>query len=156
MLSQPAEKDRSSPDPPRGGMAGPFATRPTPRYRRVLVVQDAAAFRRIIVRNLASRGVGVREVQTVDQAVAAVAKERPDLLLLDVNLPDRSGWGVLRELRRCGIELPTVVVSAVRVPASRLEEFRPLAYFPKLSPLEALLRLVVGVDGDEPAGETAR
>lgn len=144
MLSQPAEKDRSSPDPSRGGMAGSFATRPALRDRRVLVVEDEAAFRRIIVRNLASRGVEVREADTAGQAIADIAEDRPDLLLLDLNLPDRSGWDVLRALRRQGIDVPTVVISAVRVPISRLEEFRPLAFLPKPFPLEALLRLVLG------------
>jgi DNA-binding response OmpR family regulator len=65
-------------------------------------------------------------------------------LLLDINLPDRSGWDVLRELRRRGTDVPTIIVSAVRVSPNRLEEFHPLAYLPKPFPLEALLRLVLG------------
>jgi DNA-binding response OmpR family regulator len=70
--------------------------------------------------------------------------DRPDLLLLDINLPDQTGWDVLRELKRHGKEVPTIVVSAVRVSQSRLNEFHPLAYLPKPFPIEALLRLVLG------------
>jgi hypothetical protein len=51
---------------------------------------------------------------------------------------------VLRELKRRGTDVPAIVVSAVRVSRSRLEEFHPLAYLPKPFPIEALLRLVVG------------
>jgi DNA-binding response OmpR family regulator len=50
----------------------------------------------------------------------------------------------LRELRRRGTDVPTIIVSAVRVSPNRLEEFHPLAYLPKPFPLEALLRLVLG------------
>ncbi len=70
-------------------------------------------------------------------------------MLLDINLPDHSGWDVMRELRRLGIDVPTIVVSAVRVSQSRLEEFHPMAYLPKPFPLEALLRLVFKTGGEE-------
>ncbi|HEX5505723.1 MAG TPA: response regulator [Thermomicrobiales bacterium] len=110
--------------------------------RRILIVEDEATLRRVIARNLAGRGHLVREAGTAAAAVAAVLAERPDLLLLDLDLPDASGWDVLRELRRRGIAVPTVVVSAVRLGPGRLAEFTPLAYLPKPFPLDALLRLV--------------
>jgi hypothetical protein len=47
------------------------------------------------------------------------------------------------------VEVPTIVVSAVQVPQSRLDEFKPRAYLPKPFPLEALLELVLA-DGPEP------
>lgn len=121
------------------------------RFRRVLVVEDEARLRRIIALSLASRGHEVREVGTAADAVRAAVDERPELMLLDLNLPDQSGWDVLRDLRDSGVEVPTVVVSAVRVVPSRLEEFRPLAYLPKPFPLEALLRLVREGARPEPA-----
>ncbi len=113
-------------------------------YRHILVVEDEATLRRVIVRNLTSRGYRVREAETATAAIAAALAEPPDLILLDINLPDRTGWDVLRELRSRGIDLPTVVVSAVRVSQGRIAEFRPLAYLPKPFPLEALLRIVEG------------
>jgi DNA-binding response OmpR family regulator len=111
-------------------------------YRSVLLVEDEATFRRVIARNLSGRGLLVREVGTAEEAVDVSTADRPDLMLLDINLPDRSGWDVMRELHRLGIDVPTIVVSAVRVNQSRLEEFHPMAYLPKPFPLEALLRLV--------------
>lgn len=153
MAARLAETRRVSVDQPSEANAEPIDASPTSRYQTVLVVEDEAAFRHIIARNLTARGVKVREADTADQAIAGVAEDRPDLLLLDLNLPDRSGWDVLRELRRRGINVPTVVISAVRVPTSRLEEFRPLAYLPKPFPLEALLRLVLGSASDELDGE---
>ncbi|HLZ31573.1 MAG TPA: response regulator [Chloroflexota bacterium] len=126
----------------------------TGRYRSVLLVEDEATFRRVIARNLSGRGLLVREVGTADEAVALSTADRPDLMLLDINLPDRSGWDVMRELRRQGIDVPTIVVSAVRVSQSRLEEFHPMAYLPKPFPLEALLRLVFKTSSGEPRGPT--
>src|SRR5688500_13179869 len=92
----------------------------SPRYSNVLLVEDEAAFRQIIARNLARRGVRVRECDTAAAATSAVAADRPDLLLLDLNLPDRTGWDLLRSLRARGIDVPTVVISAVSVSQARL------------------------------------
>jgi len=109
----------------------------------VLLVEDEVPLRRVVARNLTSRGVEVSEAGTAVEAVQAATHEAPDLLLLDINLPDQTGWDVLRELKRRGRDLPTIVVSAVRVNQHRLDEFRPLAYLPKPFPIDALLRLVL-------------
>jgi DNA-binding response OmpR family regulator len=113
-------------------------------FRRVLLVEDEEPLRRVITPNLGVRGVQVREAASAWAALQAVVEERPELMLLDINLPDRTGWDVLRELKRGGFEVPTIVVSAVRVSQSRLDEFQPLAYLPKPFPIDALLRLVIG------------
>lgn len=125
-------------------------------YRHILIVEDETILRRVIGRNLSSRGHVVREAATAAEAIEALRVERPDMILLDINLPDRSGWDILRELRQSGVEVPTIVISAVRVSPSRLAEFRPLAFLPKPFPLEALLRLVGLEYGHEhSAGDTA-
>ncbi len=124
-------------------------------YRRVLIVEDEVLLRRIIARNLAGRGLDVREADSAEAAVNAIAEERPDLLLLDINLPDRTGWNVPRELNLRDSGVPTIVMSAVRARPSRLDEFRPLAYLPKPFPLESLLRLVLEPAAEPDAGDEA-
>ncbi len=114
-----------------------------PRYSRVLVVEDERPLRTVVARNLSSRGIDVREAATAKEALQAVREKIPDLLLLDINLPDRTGWDVLRDMARQRLEVPTIVVSAVRVSQSRLDEFKPIAYLPKPFPIDALLRLVL-------------
>jgi DNA-binding response OmpR family regulator len=116
-------------------------------YRSVLIVEDEQPLRKLIARNLVGRGHTVREAETADEALDAVRKELPDVMLLDINLPDRTGWDLLRELRAEDISVPTIVVSAVNVSPGRLAEFKPLAHLPKPFPLDSLLRLV---RGDEP------
>ncbi|MHB1416178.1 MAG: response regulator transcription factor [Chloroflexota bacterium] len=110
-------------------------------FRSILVVEDEDVLRRVIARNLARRGHVIREAATAAEALMALHADCPDLLLLDINLPDRTGWDVLRELRQCGREVPTVVVSAVQIGPGRIHEFQPLAYLPKPFPMEALLRI---------------
>jgi DNA-binding response OmpR family regulator len=118
------------------------ATDHEPHIRRVLLVEDEEALRKVVARNLSSRGIEVSEAGTAAEAIRATAAACPDLLLLDINLPDQTGWDVLRELKRRGTAVPTIVVSAVRISQSRMDEFQPLAYLPKPFPIEALLRLV--------------
>lgn len=115
-----------------------------PAYRSVLIVEDDDAFARVIERNLTSRGVSVRRAATVAEACAAIAAERPELLLLDINLPDRTGWDVLRDPVSKAPRIPTIVLSATPLKPERVAEFKPLAYLPKPFPLDVLLRLVVG------------
>ena len=64
---------------------------------RVLVVEDDEQLRRIITSNLVARGHEVRQAPDASAALAELADEHPDLLILDINLPDRTGWDVLRE-----------------------------------------------------------
>ena len=123
----------------------------TKGYRTILVVEDDATFRQVLTRNLEARGHAVLGAETATEALRQLSDFRPDLMLLDIALPDRSGWDVLRELRERGIQVPTVIVSAVRVTPARLEEFRPMAYLPKPFPLDALLRLV---DSEEESART--
>jgi DNA-binding response OmpR family regulator len=110
-------------------------------YSKILLVEDEPVLRRVIVRNLDARGANVIEAETTQQAIELLS-ESPDLILLDINLPDRSGWDVLRHLRAEGKSIPTIIVSAVRVSPDRLAEFKPLAYLPKPFPIDALMRVV--------------
>ena len=107
---------------------------------RVLIVEDDDQLRQIITRNLAARGHEVRQAADASSALAVLAEELPDLLILDVNLPDRTGWDVLREAH-LPAEVRVLMLTAVPVSPRRLAEFRPVAYLPKPFPLEALLRL---------------
>lgn len=118
----------------------------------VLVVEDEEPVRQIILRNLQQRGYRVSEARTVAWAVQSCGRDPPDVLVLDINLPDGSGWDVLRQLQKDGLPRPAVLaISAVPPARKRLQEFGPLQFLPKPFLIDALLRAVgrVAVGGHD-------
>jgi two-component system KDP operon response regulator KdpE len=77
----------------------------------ILVVDDEPAIRRTVRAGLAARGYEVREAGNGEQAVAAVAEDPPDLVILDLGLPDIDGVDVCRRIRGWSL-VPIVVLSA--------------------------------------------
>jgi two-component system KDP operon response regulator KdpE len=65
----------------------------------ILVVDDEPQIRRVMRTTLATHGYVIREATTGEEAVEAVRKERPDLILLDVNMPGIGGIEAAREIR---------------------------------------------------------
>ncbi len=121
---------------------------------RILLIEDDAVLGELVRRNLQVRDHDVSIAVDAESALAYLRATPFDLIILDINLPDRTGWDVLRTAQLEGWlrpqeidgderKLPVVVLSAVRVSPSRLAEFHPLAYLPKPFPIEALLRLAV-------------
>jgi two-component system, OmpR family, KDP operon response regulator KdpE len=66
----------------------------------ILVVDDEPQIRRVLRSTLSSRGYTISEVSTGEEAVELTGKLKPDLILLDVNLPGISGFETCREIRR--------------------------------------------------------
>jgi len=65
----------------------------------ILVVDDEPQIRRVLRATLSGHGYVIREATTGEEAVEAVRKERPDLILLDVNMPGIGGIAAAREIR---------------------------------------------------------
>jgi len=112
----------------------------------ILLVDDERRLRQTIARSLSARGYHVDDVETCRDAIEAASTGRYDLMLLDVNLPDATGWDALRELASRVHAVPTVMLSAVPPSARRVREFRPLGVLHKPFPIDALLRFVRKVE----------
>jgi DNA-binding response OmpR family regulator len=65
----------------------------------VLIVEDEAQIRNILVRQLEMSGYTARGVETGEEALATVLKDPPDIVLLDVGLPGIDGFETLSRLR---------------------------------------------------------
>jgi len=79
---------------------------------RLLLVEDEPALARGLADNFKDEGYEVSVVARGDRALAAVRDFRPELLILDVMLPGRSGLDVLRDLRAAGSDLPVLMLTA--------------------------------------------
>ena len=78
---------------------------------RVLVVEDERALLRALAMNLTARGYEVSEADTGTRALSIAAAVEPDVILLDLGLPDISGLDVIRAIRAY-TQTPIVVLSA--------------------------------------------
>jgi len=112
---------------------------------RIGLVEDEERLQNALAKILEQSNYKVLTADTAEEGVRMVLDEHPDVLLLDVNLPDDTGWSVLRRLARKGVTcrtLPTIVISAGQPSQRRIEEFRPMAFLPKPFPMDALKRLI--------------
>jgi two-component system, OmpR family, response regulator MtrA len=79
---------------------------------RLLLVEDESTLARGLVDSFRDEGFEPHLVGRGDQAVAAVRALRPDVLVLDLLLPGRSGLDVLRDLRGAGDGVPILMLTA--------------------------------------------
>jgi CheY-like chemotaxis protein len=92
----------------------------------VLVVDDDPAVRRLVFETLHGNGIDLREAADGESALAEIAAERPDLLILDLMMPGMDGFHVLERLQASpeGKLLPVVVLTAHRLSAAEREQLR--------------------------------
>ncbi|MEY9841251.1 response regulator transcription factor [Streptacidiphilus sp. EB103A] len=83
------------------------------RHGRVLVVDDDAAIRRSLERGLRLSGFTVALAEGGRAALEALTQAPPDVLVLDVSMPDLPGTEVCRRLRERGDETPVLMLSAL-------------------------------------------
>ena len=86
---------------------------------RVLVVDDEPAIRRYLRISLMAHGHTVFEAATGQDAVATVSAQRPDLVILDLGLPDLNGIEVTRLLREWS-QIPIIIVSVNEQEADKI------------------------------------
>ena len=114
--------------------------------KRILVVKDQADNRQIIRDMLAPTDYEITEAENGEQALAAVAKQRPDLILMDIQLPIMDGYEATR-LIKTDPNLRSIPIIAVNSYALSGEEKKARAagcddYVPKpFSPRQLLAKI---------------
>ncbi len=78
---------------------------------RILVVDDEAPIRRLLRNTLQVHEYTVLEAASISEALAALAQERIDVMILDLGLPDGDGFEVIRRVR-ADSQLPIIVLSS--------------------------------------------
>ena len=78
----------------------------------ILIVDDEPSIRRLLRTSLASQGFQVKEAADGHSALTEIERAPPDLVILDLGLPDIDGLGVIRALRDNGNAVPILVLSS--------------------------------------------
>ncbi len=78
--------------------------------QRALIVDDSDVLRRLIEMCLRPAGIEIATASTGAEAIAVAAEFNPDLVLLDIGLPDMTGWDVLAALRESPVNADTKVM----------------------------------------------
>lgn len=121
--------------------------------KKILVVEDDPINLQILTDFLAAHGYEMRGAKTGSEGVASFWRERPDLMLIDVQLPRKNGFEVCWEIKRTpeGAEMPVLLMSAVYTPNDQLDRHAApslaAGYLTKPFDLGALLTRVQSLIG---------
>ncbi len=90
--------------------------------KKILIVDDSA-FMRKIIKDMLLKGnyTNTVEAGSYKEAVAKFKSEQPELVLLDLILPDKGGMEVLKEIRKTGKATKVIIISAIGQPQSLAE-----------------------------------
>lgn len=104
--------------------------------RAILVVDDDKDMLSLLNDLLSEEGYKVAKAKTGAEALAAVEKARPDLVMMDVLLPDQDGLQILAQMKREHSELEVIVMTAFGGSSSAIKAMRAGAYDYVTKPFE--------------------
>ena len=112
--------------------------------KKVIVVDDDALLAKTISICLSRRGYEVKVFYSGVDTIGWLVEEKPDLLVLDIRLPDCDGWFIAKLLKRIrlGEEVPLIVISALEPDRAKVLEIKPYAYIQKPFYMEQLMKTV--------------
>lgn len=112
--------------------------------RLILVVDDDPGINRLLRRNLEGRNTRVVTALSGLEGIKSLAEEKIDLVILDIKLPDFSGWGILGLLRLSEVyrRLPVIMVSSESGETELETTYRPDGYLQKPFDVRDMLSMV--------------
>jgi two-component system repressor protein LuxO len=113
-----------------------------PHAAQVLVVEDVAEHRRFLAALLEGEGYTIEAVATGRDALARIRGEPPDVVILDLALPDINGGDLLERLQQQHVDIPVLVVTADISLRARTSVQQASAYLMKPYDITALLTAV--------------
>ncbi len=101
--------------------------------KRILIVDDDTLLTRTINMCLSQRGHDITVASSGIEAVKQLFKEQPDLLVLDIGLPDCDGWFLTTLLKKLGWadRVPVIMMSVLDPDRGKISETKPYAYIQK-------------------------
>ncbi|HEV8229502.1 MAG TPA: response regulator [Candidatus Limnocylindria bacterium] len=108
----------------------------------ILVVDDDTSILDTVSSILTQEGYSVVSAASGEEALAAIDREPPSLILLDMRMPVMDGWAVARALRDRGVAVPIVVMTAAESAKRWADEIQAEGYLAKPFGLDDLLSTV--------------
>lgn len=123
----------------------------------VLIIEDEPQIRRFVRTALEADGCQVHEAENAERGLIEAGTRKPDLIVLDLGLPDRDGVEVIRDLR-AWTEMPIIVLSARTQEAEKISALdagaddyltKPFGVGELMARMRVVLRRRAAVDGSE-------
>jgi two-component system KDP operon response regulator KdpE len=128
----------------------------------ILVVDDEPPIRRLLRTSLATQGFAVVEAADGRDGLAILASDPPEVVLLDLGLPDIDGLDFIRRMRESGSKVPIIVLSSCGDEKGKVEALdlgaddyvtKPFGMAELVARIRTALRHRVHVEGGEPVFE---
>ena len=86
---------------------------------RIAIVDDDASVRKALARLLTASSFNIETYGSARDFLASLKAGRPDCLVVDLHMPELTGFDLQRQLARIGINIPTIVITAYNEPGLR-------------------------------------
>ncbi len=115
----------------------------------VLIIEDDQVIRRSVVQGLKEAGYDCSEAEEGTRGMQLAREMHPDIILLDVMLPGKTGFEVMAELRQQGIKVPVIMLTARGAVEDRIDGLtagaddyvvKPFSFLELLARIEAVTR----------------
>lgn len=121
----------------------------TPRRFSILLVDDEPAQRTVLAGFLRKKHHALREAGSVEEALRMIGDERPDIVLTDHRMPDRTGLDLLREVKKAAPDTTVIIMTAFGTIEDAVQAMREGAYSYLTKPIELdELDLLIGRIGE--------
>lgn len=87
--------------------------------KKILIIDDESSIRKLLQVSLEANGYQIVEAQTGSEGVQKILEERPEIVLLDLGLPDKSGLTIIKEVRQWS-SVPIIVLTVLDQDESKI------------------------------------
>jgi DNA-binding response OmpR family regulator len=112
--------------------------------KKIIVVDDDTLLAKTMRICLSKRGYDARVFYNGTDAIKCLTEEKPDLLILDLRLPDCDGWSLAKFVERCewAETVPLIIISALEPDRVKIAEVKPFAYIQKPFDMGQFMQIV--------------
>jgi FixJ family two-component response regulator len=86
---------------------------------RIAIVDDDASVRKALARLLSASSFDIETYGSARDFLASLKTSKPDCLVVDLHMPELTGFDLQRQLARSGVQIPTIVITAYNEPGLR-------------------------------------